>query len=57
MMLGEARSKYASLPGAQGSVSLNGADLKAEAQTAIERLEREIDTYTTGEDPLTWVIG
>lgn len=57
MMLGEARSKYSSLPGAQGSVSLNGADLKAEAQTAIERLEREIDTYGTGEDPLTWVIG
>jgi hypothetical protein len=57
MMLGEARSKYSSLPGAQGSVSLNGADLKAEAQTAIEKLEREIDTYGTGEDPLTWVIG
>ena len=57
MMLGEARSKYSSLPGAQGSVSLNGDSLKAEAQATIERLERAIDTYGTGEDPLTFVIG
>ncbi|OUU18272.1 MAG: hypothetical protein CBC05_02970 [Crocinitomicaceae bacterium TMED45] len=57
MMLGEARSKYSSLPGAQGSVTLNGDALKAEAQATMERLEREIDTYGTGEDPLTFVIG
>jgi hypothetical protein len=57
MMLGEARSKFSSLPGAQGNVSMNGADLKNEAQTAIEKLEREIETYGTGEDPLTFVIG
>ena len=57
MMLGEARSKYNSLPGAQGNVSMNGNDLKNEAQTAIEKLEREIETYGTGEDPLTFVIG
>ena len=57
MMLGEARSKFNSLPGAQGNVSMNGADLKNEAQTAIEKLEREIETYGTGEDPLTFVIG
>lgn len=57
MMLGEARSKYSSLPGAQGNVTLNGETLKSEAQAAIEKLERDIETYTTGEDPLTWVIG
>lgn len=57
MMLGEARSKYSSLPGAQGNVTLNGDALKAEAQATIEKLEREIDTYGTGEDPLTFVIG
>ena len=57
MMLGEARSKYSSLPGAQGSVQLNGDALKSEAMAAIERLEREIETYGTGEDPLTFVIG
>ena len=57
MMLGQAYSKYSTLPGAQGGVSLNGADLKNEATAAIEKLEREIETYGTGEDPLTFVIG
>jgi hypothetical protein len=57
MMLGEARSKYGSLPGAQGNVTLNGDTLKNEAQAAIEKLERDIETYGTGEDPLTFVIG
>ncbi len=57
MMLGEARSKYSSLPGAQGNVTLNGDTLKNEAQAAMEKLERDIETYGTGEDPLTFVIG
>ncbi len=57
MMLGEARSKFGALPGAQGSVSLNGDTLKNEAQASIEKLERDIETYGTGEDPLTFVIG
>ena len=57
MMLGQAYSKYSTLPGAQGGVSLNGADLKNEGQAAVEKLEREIETYGTGEDPLTFVIG
>lgn len=57
MMLGEARSKYSSLPGAQGNVTLNGTDLKAEAQASIEKLERDIELYGSGEDPLTFVIG
>ncbi len=57
MMLGEARSKFGALPGAQGSVSLNGDTLKNEAQASMEKLERDIETYGTGEDPLTFVIG
>jgi len=57
MMLGEARSKFASLPGAQGSVSMNGDIFKSESQASIEKLERDIETYGTGEDPLTFVIG
>ena len=57
MMLGQAYSKFASVPGAQGGVSLNGDTLKQEAMQAIEKLEREIETYGTGEDPLTFVIG
>ena len=58
LMLGEARSKYTSgLPGAGGTVTLNGDALKAEAQAAIEKLERDIELYGSGEDPLTFVIG
>jgi hypothetical protein len=57
MMLGEARSKFAQLPGAQGGVSLNGADLKAEAQTTLDRLEDEIQKYSDGGDPITFLIG
>ena len=57
MMLGEARSKFASLPGAQGGVSLNGADLKAEAQATMDRLEDEIQKYSDGGDPITFLIG
>ena len=57
MMLGEARSKFGQLPGAQGGVTLNGADLKAEAQSSMDRLEEEIRNYTDGGDPLGIIIG
>lgn len=57
MMLGEARSKFGSLPGAQGGVTLNGADLKAEAQATLDRLEDEIQKYSDGGDPITFLIG
>jgi len=57
MMLGEARSKFGSLPGAQGGVTLNGADLKAEAQATMDRLEEEIQKYSDGGDPITFLIG
>ena len=36
LMLGEARSKFASLPGPGGAVTLNGAELKAEAAAELE---------------------
>ena len=57
MMLGEARSKFGQLPGAQGGVTLNGADLKAEAQVSMDRLEDEIQKYVDGGDPISFVIG
>jgi hypothetical protein len=57
MMLGEARSKFGQLPGAQGGVTLNGADLKAEAQATMDRLEDEIQKYSDGGDPISFVIG
>jgi len=56
-MLGEARSKFSSLPGAQGGVSLNGAEMKNEADVLIDKLESELTTYVDGSAPLGFVIG
>ena len=56
-MIGEARSKYATLPGAQGGVSLNGDVLKADANAEIEKLENELKLYIDGSAPLGVMIG
>lgn len=57
-MLGEARSKYTSgLPGAGGSIQLNGTELKAEAQAELEKLNEQIHLMEEGNDPLGFVIG
>jgi len=57
-MLGEARSKYTSgLPGAGGTIQLNGTELKAEAQAELERLNEQIHLMEEGNDPLGFVIG
>jgi len=58
MMLGEARSKYASgLPGAGGAIQLNGQDLKNEAQTMIDSLKESLHNMEEGNQPLGFVIG
>ena len=58
MMLGEARSKYASgLPGPQGSVQLNGDALKQEAMTEKERLLQSIINMEEGNKNYGFVIG
>tara|TARA_Y100000389_G_scaffold75314_2_gene71947 strand:- start:16295 stop:17044 length:750 start_codon:yes stop_codon:yes gene_type:complete len=56
-MLGEARSKFSSLPGAQGGVSLNGTEMKNEADVLIDKLEQDLSTYIDGSSPLGFVIG
>jgi len=56
-MIGEARSKFATLPGAQGGVSLNGDALKADAMAEIEKLETELKLYIDGSAPLGIMIG
>ncbi|MDA8915628.1 hypothetical protein N9I01_00215 [bacterium] len=57
-MLGEARSKYSSgLPGAGGSITLNGDALKSEAQAEMEKLNEAIHMMEEGSDPLGFVIG
>ena len=57
IMLGEARGKYASLPGAAGGVQLNGDTLKQEGMQELERLEAEINRYSEGSEPPTFIIG
>lgn len=57
LMLGEARSKFATLPGPQGGSSLNGTDLLTRGQAKIDALELELTNYMAGETPMWFVIG
>ena len=56
-MLGEAREKFATIAGPQGGTSLNGASLKAEAQTEMEKLEAEVALGIAGGTGYSFVIG
>ena len=58
MMLGEARSKYASgLPGPGGTVQLNGEALKSEAQIELDKAIESLHNMEEGNQPLGFVIG
>jgi hypothetical protein len=57
MIIGEAREKFATIAGPQGGGSLNGAAMKAEAQTRMDDLVNQLTLYVDGSQPLTWVIG
>lgn len=56
-MIGEARSKFSSLPGGGGAVTLNGIEMKSEADAEIEKLEMELVNYMDGSSPLGFTIG
>ena len=56
-MLGEARSKFATIAGPQGGSTLNGDTLKAEAQAEMEKLEQEVSTAMAGGTGYGWLIG
>ena len=56
-IVGEAREKFNTIAGPQGGTSLNGGSLKTEAQAEMDALEQQLKDYTTGAEPLTWVIG
>tara|TARA_B110000305_G_C19460395_1_gene653896 strand:- start:40 stop:798 length:759 start_codon:yes stop_codon:yes gene_type:complete len=47
-MLGEARSKFATIAGPQGGSTLNGDALKAEAQTEMDKLEEDLKLQVAG---------
>jgi hypothetical protein len=56
-IVGEARSKFATIAGPQGGSTLNGDALKTEAQAEMDKLEEDLKTYVDGSMPLTWIIG
>jgi hypothetical protein len=57
MIIGEAREKFGTIAGPQGGGSLNGAAMKAEAQTQMDGLIQQLVNYVDASQPLTWVIG
>jgi len=56
-MLGEARSKFATIAGPQGGSTLNGDSLKAEAQSEMEKLENEVSMAVSGGTGYGFLIG
>ena len=56
-MLGEARSKFATIAGPQGGSTLNGDSLKAEAQAEMEKLENEVAMAVPGGTGYGFLIG
>jgi len=56
-MLGEARSKFATIAGPQGGSTLNGDSLKSEAQAEMEKLDQEVSTQMAGGVGYGFTIG
>lgn len=56
-MLGEARSKFATIAGPQGGSSLNGDALKAEAQSELDKLESDVTLAVPGGTGYGFTIG
>ena len=57
IILGEARSKFASINGPQGGGQLNGGDLKSAGKEEIEKLEKELFDLIPGGTGYTFIIG
>ena len=57
MIIGEAREKFGTIAGPQGGGTLNGAAMKSEAQTQLDRCLEDLKLYVDGSQPLTLVIG
>jgi hypothetical protein len=56
-MLGEARSKFATIAGPQGGSTLNGDTLKAEAQAELDKLELQVQNAVPGGNGYGFLIG
>jgi hypothetical protein len=57
VIVGEAREKFGTIAGPGGGTSLNGTAMKAEGTKMFDDLLIELKNYTTGGQPMTWVIG
>lgn len=57
IMLGEARSKFASIVGPQGGTTLNGDAMKQEGLAELERLEQEVSTQVDQDMGYGFIIG
>jgi hypothetical protein len=57
IMLGEARSKFASIAGPGGAGGLNGADLKSAGKEELATLDKELETLISGGTGYTFIIG
>ena len=56
-MLGEARSKFASIAGPGSPITLNGNDLKSSAKEEFERLDKELMDFTAGGSGYYFITG
>jgi hypothetical protein len=57
MIIGDAREKFGTIAGPQGSTTLNGAAMKADAKELMTQCIEDLKNYVDGSQPLTWVIG
>ena len=57
MLMGQARSKFSTLAGPQGGITLNGDALKNEAQAEMDKLEEELKNLVDQNQGYGFVIG
>lgn len=57
IMLGEARSKFASIAGPSSGITMNGSDLKSSGKEELQNLDKELENLVAGGTPMTFVIG
>lgn len=57
VMLGRNRSKFATLPGPQGTFSMDGETLRQEGEQLKQELKQRLRNYEDGSEPLTFIIG
>ncbi|HGX4521527.1 hypothetical protein [Escherichia coli] len=57
IMLGRNRAKFASLPGPQGTFSMDGDTLRNEGLQLQEQLKERLKRYQDGAEPLGMIIG